>query len=123
MKRLAVALAIAVAGPADAYTGSSTAYHPCDGSTSAMAWPGHYGHVGAVANNWLPFGTWIEMRRPRTVMGRRYFRVEDRGGGGFVLDFWAQSCTWMNRWERRTVTFRVVRRVHVGRKVQTRRSP
>ena len=88
-------------------SGSATGYHPCDGSTSVMA-SGKQGRVGYVANNTLKFGTWIEMRRPRTVMGRKWFQVQDRGGPGFVLDFWSPSCQWMNSWGRRQVSFRTV---------------
>ena len=88
-------------------TGSSTAYHSCDGSTTQTA-SGRTVQVGYVANNSLRIGTWIEMRRPRLVMGRRWFKVMDRGGPGFVLDFWAPSCAWMNSWGRRSVSFRSV---------------
>lgn len=88
-------------------SGSSTAYHACDGSTTMTA-SGRTVRVGYVANNSLPFGTWIEMRSPRLVMGRRYFKVMDRGGPGFVLDFWAPSCSWMSSWGRRYVRFRVL---------------
>ena len=124
------ALALAGAAPAEAkiYRGSATAYHSCDGSTSRQA-NGTRAHWGEVANNWLPLGTWIEMVRPARVGGRKFFRVEDRGGGGFVLDFYAKSCGWMNWWGRRRVTFRVVPRSELtgGRpmraeKVRIRRS-
>ena len=95
-------------------TGSSTAYHFCDGSTTMTA-SGRTVQVGYVANNSLALGTWIEMRRPRLVMNRRYFRVMDRGGPGFVLDFWAPSCGWMNTWGRRSVSFRAVPRAELFR--------
>ena len=95
-------------------SGSSTAYHSCDGSTTVTA-SGAGVQVGYVANNTLALGTWIEMKRPRTVMSRRYFRVMDRGGPGFVLDFWAPSCEWMNSWGRRSVSFRVVPRSELYR--------
>jgi hypothetical protein len=95
-------------------SGSSTAYHSCDGSTTQTA-SGRSVQVGYVANNSLAIGTWIEMKRPRTVMDRRYFRVMDRGGPGFVLDFWAPSCGWMNTWGRRSVSFRVVPRSELYR--------
>lgn len=104
-------LLVAVLATADnseaSYTGSATAYHWCDGSTTMTA-SGRRAYVGVVANNWLRLGTWIQMQQPKTVMGRRFFRVWDRGGPGFALDFWAPSCGWMYRWGRRTVTFRVV---------------
>lgn len=95
--------------PAQAHTGSATAYHRCDGSTTLQA-NGTRARWGEVANNWLPLGTWIRMVRPERVGGRRYFRVDDRGGGGFALDFYARSCGWMYQWGRRRVTFRVVPR-------------
>lgn len=95
-------------------TGSSTAYHSCDGSTTMTA-SGRTVQVGYVANNSLALGTWIEMRRPRLVMNRRWFRVMDRGGPGFVLDFWAPSCGWMNTWGRRSVSFRAVPRAELFR--------
>jgi len=95
-------------------SGSSTAYHFCDGSTTITA-SGRQVQVGYVANNSLPMGTWIEMQRPRTVMGRRWFRVMDRGGPGFVLDFWAPDCGWMNAWGRRPVTFKVLTRKELYR--------
>lgn len=113
MKSLGAVLVGAVllwgAHEAAAYTisGSSTAYHFCDGSTTITA-SGRQVQVGYVANNSLRIGTWVEMRRPRKVMGRRYFRVMDRGGPGFVLDFWAPDCGWMNSWGRRQVTFKVL---------------
>lgn len=100
--------------PAQGYTGSATAYHACDGSSTLQA-NGTRAHWGEVANNWLPLGTWIKMVRPARVGGRRYFRVEDRGGGGFALDFYARSCSWMNAWGRRRVTFRVVPRAEAVR--------
>lgn len=95
-------------------SGSSTAYHSCDGSTTMTA-SGRTVQVGYVANNSLRLGTWVEMKRPRTVMGRRWFKVMDRGGPGFVLDFWAPSCSWMSSWGRRSVSFRVVPRSELFR--------
>ena len=88
-------------------SGSATAYSSCDGSTTITA-SGRSVQVGYVANNSLPLGTWIEMRRPSKVMGRTYFKVMDRGGPGFVLDFWTPSCSWMNSWGRRQVTFKAL---------------
>ena len=114
---LAAVIAFAVlSGVANAatYTGSSTGYHPCDGSTSMTA-SGRTAQIGYVANNSLPFGTWIEMKRPRTVMGRTFFKVMDRGGPGFLVDFWSPSCGWMNSWGRRTITIRVVPRSELYR--------
>lgn len=90
-------------------SGSATAYSSCDGSTTMTA-SGRTVQVGFVANNTLPIGTWIEMRRPSTVMNRRWFRVMDRGGPGFVLDFWTPDCSWMNAWGRRSVSFKVLTR-------------
>lgn len=99
----------AQAGAANAatYTGSATAYASCDGSTSMTA-SGRTARWGTVANNWLPFGTWIEMVRPKVVQGRTFYQVFDRGGGSFSLDIWTDDCGWMNSWGRRTVTFRTV---------------
>ena len=111
---LLVVAVLATADDSRAYTGSATAYHWCDGSTTMTA-SGRTASVGVVANNWLRLGTWIQMQQPKTVMGRRFFRVLDRGGPGFALDFWAFSCGWMNRWGRRTVTFRVVPRRELWR--------
>lgn len=89
--------------------GSATGYSPCDGSTTQTA-SGSTVRVGYVANNSLPFGTWIEMRKPRLVIGRRWFKVMDRGGPGFILDFWIPDCSAMNAWGRRQVAFRVLHR-------------
>lgn len=88
--------------------GSATGYSACDGSTTQTA-SGKTVRIGYVAHNSLPFGTWIEMRKPRLVMGRRWFLVMDRGGPGFALDFW-MPCATMNSWGRRTVSFRVLGR-------------
>lgn len=90
-------------------TGSSTMYHSCDGSTTMTA-SGRTAQVGYAANNWLPLGTWVEMRRPSHVQGLRYYRIFDRGGPGFELDFWARDCATMGAWGRRTVTFRVLKK-------------
>lgn len=92
-------------------TGSATAYSPCEGSTSQTA-SGRTARVGYVANNGLAFGTWVEMKRPRTVLGRRWFQVMDRGGmaGRSDLDFWTEDCAWMESFGRRSVTYRVVSR-------------
>ena len=106
---IATALAAAVL-----MTGSATGYSSCDGSTTQTA-SGKTVRVGYVANNSLPFGTWIEMRKPRTVMGRRWFQVQDRGGAGFLVDFWSPSCAWMNSWGRRQITIRVVSRTELYR--------
>ena len=105
---IATALAAAVL-----MTGSATGYSSCEGSTSQTA-SGKTARIGYVANNSLPFGTWIEMRKPRTVMGRRWFQVQDRGGPGFLIDFWS-SCAWMNSWGRRQITIRVVPRSELYR--------
>lgn len=103
------AFTIHEAATAATYTGSATAYASCDGSTSMTA-SGRTAQWGYVANNWLPFGTWIEMVSPRIVQGRTFFRVYDRGGPGFALDIWTDDCGWMNSWGRRTVKFRTVPR-------------
>jgi 3D (Asp-Asp-Asp) domain-containing protein len=88
-------------------SGSATAYSPCDGSTRMTA-SGRTAHAGVVANNTLPLGTWVVMVSPRRVMGKRTFRVLDRGGPGFALDFFTEDCAWMHSWGRRQVRFRVV---------------
>lgn len=95
-------------------TGTGTAYHSCDGSTS-MTSSGQTAQVGYVAHNSLPLGSWIEMVRPKTVMGRKWFKVMDRGGGAFLVDFWAPSCGWMNSWGSRTITIKAVPRSELYR--------
>jgi 3D (Asp-Asp-Asp) domain-containing protein len=89
--------------------GSATAYHACDGSTTRTAL-GTRAKFGEVANNQLKLGTWIEVLRPSLISGRRFFRVEDRGGPGFALDIYAPNCAWMQWWGRRTVTYRALGR-------------
>lgn len=88
-------------------TGTATSYHSCDGSTTATA-SGKTVKVGYVANNFLPLGSYVEMVKPKSVMGLKWFRVMDRGGASFALDFWAESCNWMNNWGRRTVSFKAL---------------
>lgn len=105
---IAIAFAIfsAVANSAT-FTGTATSYASCDGSTSITA-SGRTAREGYVANNFLPFGTWIEMVRPSKVQGRKFFQVMDRGGGAFAIDIWTDDCGWMNSWGSRTVTFRSI---------------
>ncbi len=97
-------------------TGSGSAYASCDGSTTQTA-SGKTVRVGYVAANGLKMGSWVEMRSPRLVMNRRWFKVMDRGGmaSGTDLDFWTDSCSWMNAFGRRTVTYRVVPRSELYR--------
>ena len=95
-------------------SGSATAYHTCDGSTTQTA-SGQTVQVGFVAANNLALGTWVEMRSPRRVMNRRWFKVMDRGGPGFALDFYAESCAWMNSFGRRNVSYSVVPRSELYR--------
>lgn len=97
-------------------TGSGSAYASCDGSTTQTA-SGQAVQVGFVAANGLRMGSWVEMRSPRLVMNRRWFRVMDRGGmaSGTDLDFWTDDCAWMNAFGRRTVTYRVVPRSELYR--------
>jgi len=98
------------AAPAQAdYTGSATAYHTCDGSTSQTADGGHV-YFGQVASNSLPMHSWIQMIHPSSLHGRRFFRVTDRGGPGFLIDIYAPSCGWMNQWGRHQVTVRRIAR-------------
>jgi 3D (Asp-Asp-Asp) domain-containing protein len=97
-------------------TGSGSAYSTCDGSTTLTA-SGRTVQVGYVAANGLRLGTWIEMRSPRFVLNRRWFKVMDRGGmaSGTDLDFWTDDCDWMNVWGRRRVSYRVVPRSELYR--------
>lgn len=97
-------------------TGSGSAYASCDGSTTQTA-SGRTVQVGYVAANGLRLGSWIEMRSPRLVLNRRWFKVMDRGGmaSGTDLDFWTDDCQWMNAWGRRPVTYRVVPRSELYR--------
>jgi 3D (Asp-Asp-Asp) domain-containing protein len=98
---------IAFVSRAATYTGVATAYASCDGSTTMTA-SGRQVQLGYVANNFLPLGTWIEMVKPSKVQGRKFYRVMDRGGPSFSLDFWTNDCAWMHDWGRRTVTYRTV---------------
>jgi hypothetical protein len=114
---LPAAVVLVCAAPAAAHqrvtTGSATAYSSCDGSTSMTA-SGKRARYGWAANNQLRLGTVIQITRPvgGVFVGdrkRRFFRIMDRGGPGFVLDLWA-SCRAMNVWGRRTVSFVVISR-------------
>lgn len=113
MKALCVVFAAGLllwgAREAAAVTTTSTAY--CPGESSSMTASGRQAQVGFVAVNALAIGTWIEMQRPRLVMGRRWFRVMDRGGmaDAFAVDFWG-SCAFMQSWGRRTISYRVLGR-------------
>jgi len=108
-----VILALAAAA---VLTGSGSAYAACDGSTTQTA-SGQTVRVGYVAANGLKMGSWVEMRSPRFVLNRRWFRVMDRGGmvSGTDLDFWTDDCDWMNAFGRRTVRYRVVPRSELYR--------
>lgn len=87
-------------------TGTASAYSPCDGSVTIGS-RGNRLNEGDVASNALPYGTWIEMVRPRMILNRRWFRVRDVGAPGmFLIDVFTWDCSWMNRWGRRTVTIR-----------------
>lgn len=114
--RIAVAITLALvvgfaaqAGVVNAatYTGAATVYSGCDGST-AMTASGRTVREGYVANNFLPFGTWIEMISPKTIAGRRWFQVYDRGGPSFLIDVWSNDCSFMHAFGRRTVKLRTV---------------
>lgn len=96
------------------YTGSATSYASCDGSTTMTA-SGRTVRRGWAANNFLPIGTWIEMKKPSRVQGIKFWKIMDRGGAGFVLDFWADDCGWMNSFGRQTVTFQTVPKSHLYR--------
>lgn len=100
-------------------SGSATAYAPCDGSVTVGSRSNAL-RLGDVASNDLAYGTWIEMKRPRSVSigGKRfrYFRVRDTGGPGFLIDIYAGShCAFMNAWGRRSVSIRVVPRSELYR--------
>jgi hypothetical protein len=119
---LYVALALTVLGfafiatrsEAATYTGSATVYAACDGSTTATA-SGRTVREGYVANNFLPFGTWIEMVKPKTIAGRRWFQVYDRGGPSFLIDVWSDNCAFMHAFGRQTVKLRTVPRSELYR--------
>lgn len=88
-------------------TVSATAYAPCEGGGSAgQTASGKQLRVGYVANNALPLGTWIELRKP--IQGRRFYRVEDRIGWGSDLDIYMESCADMHSFGRRIVKYRAV---------------
>ena len=95
-------------------TGSATAYSACDGSVTYGSRSNPLSE-GMVASNDLPFGTWIEWKRPSRVLGRRFARVADTGGPGFLVDIYTTDCAWMNAWGRRTVTIRPVPRSELYR--------
>lgn len=96
------------------FTGIASAYSPCDGSTTMTA-SGRTVREGYVAQNSLPLGSWIEMKKPARILGRSYFRVMDRGSNLFSIDIWTADCAWMNSWGRRTVTYRSVPRAELYR--------
>ena len=101
------------------YTGSATSYASCDGSTTMTA-SGRTVRQGWAANNFLPLGTWIEMKKPSRVQGIKFWKIMDRGGAGFMLDFWSPDCAWMHSFGRQTVTFKAVprSRLYRGRPVE-----
>lgn len=105
-----------IAGVSNAatYTGSATSYASCDGSTTMTA-SGRTVRQGWAANNFLPLGSWIEMKRPSRVQGIKYWKIMDRGGPGFALDFWSDDCAWMHNFGRRIVTFKAVPKSHLYR--------
>jgi hypothetical protein len=105
---------IAGASNAATYTGSATSYASCDGSTTMTA-SGRTVRRGWAANNFLPLGSWIEMVRPTRVQGIKFWKIMDRGGPGFALDFWSDSCSWMHSFGRQTVTFKSVPKSHLYR--------
>ena len=88
-------------------SGIATSYSPCDGSTTATS-SGKKTRVGYIANNQLKLGSWVEMIKPRMIMNRRWFKVMDRGGPGFVMDIWTPSCSWMNNFGVKRVAFRTM---------------
>lgn len=96
------------------YTGSATSYASCDGSTTMTA-SGRTVRRGWAANNFLPIGTWIEMKKPSRVQGIKFWKIMDRGGAGFVLDFWSDDCAWMHSFGRQSVTFQTVPKSHLYR--------
>jgi hypothetical protein len=62
-----------------------------------------------VASNTIPLGSTIEFVHPRRVFGRRYFKVLDTGGPGFLTDIWVPSCSQAIQFGRRQVVVRTVR--------------
>ena len=55
-------------------SGSATAYAPCDGSVTVGS-RGNALRLGDVASNDLAYGTWVEMKRPSSiVIGSKRFR-------------------------------------------------
>lgn len=110
----AAAFLIAVPAAAGSYSGDATSYHKCDGSSTKTADSGHV-YFGQVASNTLPMHSWIETVSPRRIAGRRFFRVTDTGGPGFLIDIYAPYCSWADAWGRRTVTVRRVTRFWKGR--------
>lgn len=100
-------------------SGSATAYAPCDGSVTVGS-RGNALRLGDVASNDLAYGTWVEMKRPSSiVIGSkrfRYLRVRDTGGPGFLIDIYAGPyCGFMSAWGRRSVSIRVVPRSELYR--------
>jgi hypothetical protein len=108
---VAVGVTMATAHGYHGRAGSGTAY--CDRGATAS---GHGTRPGIVASNDFPLYTWVELVRPRRVLGRRYWQILDTGGPGFLVDFWSPSCSWATSvWGRRTVRLRAVPRHHLYR--------
>lgn len=84
----------------------ATAYSPCS-SGSVMA-DGHRVRWGAVASNTLPMHA--VLRFERRLNGRRFFRVQDRGGAIMRLDIFMPSCSGAIMFGRRTIRYRRVYR-------------
>lgn len=66
----------------------------------------------SVAMNNLPLGTEIRLVKPKEFYGQRRFWVRDRIGSGSELDFWSSDCSRSQRWGRKDVKIRVVKRPH-----------
>lgn len=122
MALLAYVLLLFVAPRADSHNyrwlaGSASSY--CTGSITADGSRPRWGTVAASYS--VPMGAWVEVMGPRSalrILGRRYFRVTDRGAPGyFLIDLWTRyGCGWSyNSWGRRNVSIRVVPRHHLWR--------
>lgn len=107
---LALWLLFGPSASAGGRTVESTAYAPTCGAGPRTA-NGNPPKVGIVAMNGVAFGTRIRVtgKQPGPY-GRRDFIVDDRIGGGSVLDFYVRDCHYAtHRWGRKTVTYRFLR--------------
>lgn len=113
MIAILVFIASSLPSKATVYTGDATSYHACDGSSRQTADGGRV-YFGQVASNTIRMHSWIETISPRRIAGRRFFRVTDTGGPGFLIDIYAPWCSWANAWGRRVVTIKTGLRMWHG---------